>query len=96
MAGTRKRTRSRRQLLRLYRHMHGCTSRHDTCSPCCRNIGSHKLATADAIIYATAEHHDADILTCDAHFKDLDRVIYIDKARVIRHVTQRDRRTGGG
>jgi len=40
---------------------------------------AYKLATADAIIYATAEHHDADILTCDAHFKDLDRVIYIDK-----------------
>ncbi|MBB4441109.1 MULTISPECIES: type II toxin-antitoxin system VapC family toxin [Rhizobium] len=40
---------------------------------------AHKLATADAIIYATAERHDADILTCDAHFKDLERVIYIDK-----------------
>ncbi|CAK08688.1 putative PIN/PilT family protein [Rhizobium johnstonii 3841] len=40
---------------------------------------THKLATADAIIYATAERHDADILTCDAHFKDLERVIHIDK-----------------
>ncbi len=28
----------------------------------------HKLATADAIIYATALQHEADILTCDAHF----------------------------
>nr|WP_205937963.1 type II toxin-antitoxin system VapC family toxin [Rhizobium leguminosarum] len=28
---------------------------------------------------ATAVRHDADILTCDAHFKDLERVIYIDK-----------------
>ena len=27
----------------------------------------HKLATADAIIYATALHHGADLLTCDAH-----------------------------
>ncbi|AHF84726.1 twitching motility protein PilT [Rhizobium leguminosarum bv. trifolii WSM1689] len=40
---------------------------------------AHKLATADAIIYATAECHNADILTCEAHFKDLERVIYIDK-----------------
>ena len=38
-----------------------------------------KLATADAIIYATAERHNADILTCDAHFKGLERVVYIDK-----------------
>ncbi|NLS15606.1 type II toxin-antitoxin system VapC family toxin [Rhizobium sp. P40RR-XXII] len=36
----------------------------------------HKLATADAIIYATALHLDADILTCDAHFKGLENVIY--------------------
>lgn len=40
----------------------------------------HKLAVADAIIYATAEHHDADILTCDAHFKDLHRVVYVAKS----------------
>ncbi|EJZ18110.1 PilT protein domain-containing protein [Rhizobium sp. Pop5] len=38
-----------------------------------------KLANADAIIYATAEHHNADILTCDAHFKGLERVLYIDE-----------------
>lgn len=38
-----------------------------------------KLAMADAIIYATAEHYDADILTCDAHFKDLQRVVYFGK-----------------
>jgi len=35
-----------------------------------------KLAMADAIIYATALHVGADLLTCDAHFKDLDRVVY--------------------
>lgn len=28
----------------------------------------HKLATADAIVYATALHLGADLLTCDAHF----------------------------
>ncbi|KAA1178848.1 type II toxin-antitoxin system VapC family toxin [Rhizobium tropici] len=39
----------------------------------------HKLATADAIIYATALHLDADILTCDAHFKGLENVIYFPK-----------------
>ena len=38
-----------------------------------------KLSTADAIIYATALAHDADILTCDAHFKDLPHVIYVPK-----------------
>jgi hypothetical protein len=48
---------------------------------------THKLATADAIIYATAERHDADILTCDAHFKNLERVIHIDK-KTYPHVTQ--------
>jgi predicted nucleic acid-binding protein len=36
----------------------------------------YKLAMADAIIYATALHLGADLLTCDAHFKGLDRVIY--------------------
>lgn len=39
----------------------------------------HKLALADAIIYATAELHDADVLTLDAHFKGLDRVVYLSK-----------------
>ncbi|NTJ67115.1 type II toxin-antitoxin system VapC family toxin [Agrobacterium rhizogenes] len=39
----------------------------------------HKLALADAIIYATAELHDADVLTLDAHFKGLDRVVYLGK-----------------
>ncbi|UWU15622.1 type II toxin-antitoxin system VapC family toxin [Rhizobium sullae] len=39
----------------------------------------HKLAMADAIIYATAEQHDADILTLDGHFKDLDRTIYFER-----------------
>lgn len=31
----------------------------------------HKLATADAIVYATARHRGAELLTCDAHFKGL-------------------------
>ncbi len=39
----------------------------------------HRLATADAIIYATALAHDADVLTCDAHFEGLDRVRYLAK-----------------
>jgi uncharacterized protein len=29
------------------------------------------LATADAIIYATARAYDADLLTCDRHFAHL-------------------------
>lgn len=31
----------------------------------------HRLATADAIIYATALELDADLLTCDRHFEGL-------------------------
>ncbi|MFY7960568.1 MAG: type II toxin-antitoxin system VapC family toxin [Elsteraceae bacterium] len=36
-----------------------------------------KLATADAIVYATAQAHGADILTCDAHFDGLPHVALI-------------------
>jgi predicted nucleic acid-binding protein len=39
----------------------------------------HRLATADAIIYATAQAHDAELLTCDAHFEGLDGVSYLAK-----------------
>lgn len=39
----------------------------------------HKLATADAIVYATALEHDADLLTCDAHFEGLPGVVFIRK-----------------
>jgi predicted nucleic acid-binding protein len=39
----------------------------------------HGLAAADAIIYATATSLDADLLTCDAHFERLPRVVYIPK-----------------
>jgi predicted nucleic acid-binding protein len=40
----------------------------------------HKLATADAIVYATALEAEADLLTCDAHFEGLSSVIYVSKA----------------
>jgi predicted nucleic acid-binding protein len=40
----------------------------------------HKLATADAIIYATARLMDADLLTCDAHFDGLEGVVYLPKS----------------
>jgi predicted nucleic acid-binding protein len=40
---------------------------------------AHRLATADAIVYATARDHDADLLTCDAHFDDLPHVTVIRK-----------------
>ncbi len=39
-----------------------------------------KLATADAVIYATAREAGARLLTCDAHFKDLDGVVFIAKS----------------
>jgi predicted nucleic acid-binding protein len=41
--------------------------------------GQHKLATADAIIYATALNHGADLVTCDAHFDGLRGVTLIPK-----------------
>lgn len=41
--------------------------------------GRHKLATADAIVYATAVEHGADLLTCDAHFGGLPGVTFIAK-----------------
>lgn len=40
---------------------------------------TYRLPMADAIIYATARAYRADLLTCDAHFKDLDGVVYIAK-----------------
>lgn len=40
----------------------------------------HKLATADAIVYATARHTGADLLTCDAHFEGLPDVKLFPKA----------------
>lgn len=41
----------------------------------------HKLATADAIVYATALEHGADLLTCDAHFDGLPGVVFVGKGR---------------
>lgn len=39
----------------------------------------YKLATADAIVYATAREQDAELLTCDAHFEKLPDVVYFRK-----------------
>ena len=39
-----------------------------------------KLATADAIVYATAQKHGAELLTCDAHFKALPGAVLFSKA----------------
>ena len=39
----------------------------------------HALAMADAIIYATTVAMGADLLTCDAHFAKLPRVVYVAK-----------------
>ena len=41
----------------------------------------HKLATADAIVYATARHVGAELLTCDAHFDGLPDVAVFPKRR---------------
>ena len=38
-----------------------------------------KLATADAIIYATAQSYEAGLLTCDRHFEHLPGVDYRPK-----------------
>ena len=40
----------------------------------------YKLATADAIVYATALAHDADLLTCDRHFENLPNVHFVPKS----------------
>jgi predicted nucleic acid-binding protein len=38
---------------------------------------AHALATADAIVYATAMEFGGELVTCDSHFQSLDKVIYI-------------------
>lgn len=43
---------------------------------CHRN---YKLATADAIVYATAQHQRAQLMTFDAHFAKLPTVTYLAK-----------------
>ncbi len=40
----------------------------------------YKLATADAIVYATALSYSAELLTCDAHFECLTQVNFIRKS----------------
>lgn len=45
----------------------------------CRENG---LATADAVIYATARAYDADLLTCDRHFEGLPGVLYFPKLKI--------------
>ena len=42
---------------------------------------THKLATADAIVYATAQAHGAELLTCDSHFGGLPGVRFLRKGR---------------
>lgn len=39
----------------------------------------HALATADAIVYATAQQQGAELLTCDAHFETLPGVVFFRK-----------------
>jgi len=39
-----------------------------------------KLATADAIVYATTLEYEAELLTCDAHFGKLPNVILYRKS----------------
>jgi predicted nucleic acid-binding protein len=39
----------------------------------------HRLATADAVVYATALENHAELLTCDAHFDGLPGVVFVAK-----------------
>ena len=41
----------------------------------------HKLATADAIMFATARRKGAKLLTCDKHFEGLPGVTLIEKVK---------------
>ena len=38
---------------------------------------AHGLASADAIVFATARENDADLLTCDRHFEGLPGVLLV-------------------
>ena len=40
---------------------------------------AHKLPMADAIVLATAQAHEADVVTSDADFADISGVVYIPK-----------------
>ncbi len=42
--------------------------------------GRYRLATADAIVYATVLAHGADLLTCDLHFDSLPGIKFIPKS----------------
>lgn len=42
---------------------------------------THKLATADAIVFATARAQDASLITCDTHFAELPGVTLIEKIK---------------
>jgi len=44
------------------------------------DISGHKLAMAHAIVYATARHHAANLLTCDSHFEGLPGVTLFAKS----------------
>ena len=43
---------------------------------------THKLATADAIVFATASAKGARLLTCDKHFEGLPGVTLIEKIKI--------------
>jgi predicted nucleic acid-binding protein len=54
----------------------------------------HRLATADAIVYATALAAGAELVTCDAHFAGLPGVILFPRADVVRGFTPRGSEPG--
>jgi predicted nucleic acid-binding protein len=41
----------------------------------------HRLAMADSLVYATAVHHRAELITSDADFEKLPGVVYLAKRR---------------
>jgi predicted nucleic acid-binding protein len=41
----------------------------------------YRLANADAIVYATARAHGAELITCDRHFENLRGVLIVPKAQ---------------
>ncbi|MGH7044008.1 MAG: type II toxin-antitoxin system VapC family toxin [Acetobacteraceae bacterium] len=43
---------------------------------------AHRLATADAIVLATALAYGADLLTCDRHFEGLSGVRFLPKSTI--------------
>ncbi|WP_366512601.1 PIN domain-containing protein [Mesorhizobium sp.] len=79
MAHSRSRRKQSRSDHRLYAGLYVVPLDTEIALAAAEACRKHKLATADAIIFATARAHDATLLTCDKHFESLPVVTLIEK-----------------